>query len=215
MPTTRRSARALTALSLFTMLGATGCQLGPPSKPWHVLFDGSSLDGFESSRFGGDGEIAVVDGALQLEIGSPLTGVTWTGAAPSGEHPYELELTATRVSGTDFFCGLTFPVRDAHLTLILGGWGGALCGLSSLDGDDAARNDTRTLHRFENGRPYRVRLTVTPKRVAVQLDGKPLLTADIADRELSLRPEVELSRPLGIASFTTVAQLADIRWRPL
>lgn len=203
---------------LLAAFAANGCQQTPPpgpETPWRVLFDGTELGAFTSSQFGGDGPITIVDGAIQLDIGSPLTGVTWTGDAPTGDRPYELELTATRVSGTDFFCGLTFPVRDAHLTLILGGWGGALCGLSSLDGDDAARNDTRTLHRFENGRPYRVHLAVTPDHVAVRLDGKPLLTADLADRELSLRPEVELSIPLGIAAFTTVAQLRDIRWRPL
>ncbi len=203
---------------LLAAFAANGCQQPPPpgpATPWRILFDGRELGAFTSSRFGGDGPITIVDGAIQLDIGSPLTGVTWTGDAPTGDRPYELELTATRVSGTDFFCGLTFPVRDAHLTLILGGWGGALCGLSSLDGDDAARNDTRTLHRFENGRPYRVHLAVSPERVTVQLDGKPLLAADVAGRELSLRPEVELSTPLGIAAFTTVAQLRDIRWRPL
>jgi hypothetical protein len=198
------------ALLFLTALAA--CATPPAPAPWSALFDGATLTGWEATNFGGEGVVEVSDGALLLDYGSPLTGLTWTGAPPSGS--YDLELVAARVEGTDFFCGLTFPVGDAHLTLVLGGWGGSLCGLSNLDGDDAANNDSQKLFRFENGRDYRVLLRVRPDVVAVLLDDRPFLRVPIAGRALSLRPEVELSRPLGVASFSTRARLRALRWRP-
>ena len=69
---------------------------------------------------------------------------------------YELNVVARRVEGSDFFCGLTFPYQDSHCTLILGGWGGALVGLSCLDGRDASENETTRLMPFEKGRWYDV-----------------------------------------------------------
>ena len=43
---------------------------------------------------------------------------------------YEVALDAMRVSGSDFFCGLTVPVNDSFCSLIVGGWGGGLGGVS-------------------------------------------------------------------------------------
>lgn len=175
-----------------------------------MLFDGVGFGDFEPSGFGGDGEVFVADGMLVLDQGSPLTGVTWRGA----ELPrvdYRLDFTATRLRGSDFFCGLTFPVGDSHLTLVLGGWGGALCGLSSLDGLDAAENETTTYRSFENGRAYRVRLEIRADRVEAWLDDESLVAVDICGRRLGIRPEVDRSRPLGFASFATRAGLSDIR----
>ena len=68
--------------------------------------------------------------------------------------------------------------------------------------------------RFENGRDYHVLLQVRSDHLTVQLDGQPLLHASLAGRRLSLRPEVELSTPLGIASFATRARVRTLRWRP-
>lgn len=201
------------SLVLLATLAATGCRTTAPQHPWRSLFDGSSLGAFVSTDFGGQGEVAVAGGRIRLEPGNPLTGVTWTGPAPAGA--YELELIAARLDGSDFFCGLTFPVGDAHLTLVLGGWGGTVCGLSCLDGLDAAHNDTRVLRGFATGREYTIRVEVTPARVAAFVDGEPLATESLAGKTCSLRPEVALSRPLGIASFLCTASLRGLRWRPL
>lgn len=193
-------------------LALAGCATAPTAAPWIELFDGRSLGGFAITDFGGQGEVDVAGDRLRLGIGSPLTGVTWTGAVPRGD--YELEVVAARDLGNDFFCGLTFPVGDAHLTLVLGGWGGALCGFSSLDGNDAANNDTRTLRRFAPGRDYHVHVAVRADRVEAHLDGEPLCAIDPRRHRLGLRPEVLLSRPLGIASFATAASVRTVRWRP-
>lgn len=178
---------------------------------WIDLFDGRTLGAFSVTDYGGQGEVAVRNGRLHLGIGNPLTGVTWTGAPPRGD--YELELVARREQGNDFFAALTFPVGSECLTLVLGGWGGSLCGLSSLDGLDASRNDTRQSRAFPTGRDVQLRLLVTADLVQAELDGALLLRADLRGRRLSLRPEVELSRPLGLIAFASEGSIARLRWR--
>lgn len=190
---------------------AAACAAAPA--PWQPLFDGRSLAGLSPTRFGGEGEVSVRDGAIVLEPGSPLTGFTVDAELP--RTGYELEVCAARLQGHDFFCGLTFPVGAAHLTLVLGGWGGALCGLSCLDGRDAQANETKRLRWFADGREYRIGVQVGGESVRVTIDGEELLRADLRGRRLSLRPEVELSRPLGIASYATRARVRSLRWRPL
>ena len=193
------------------LLVLASCQSPPQPSPWHELFDGGSLGQFVSTDFGGQGEVTVRDGRLELGIGNPLTGVTWTGALPPAE--YELEVTARRQMGGDFFCGLTFPVGDSHLTLVLGGWGGSVCGLSSFSGLDAAHNDTRRTRYFAPGRDYTALVSVSRERVTVALDGEPFLDVELGGRVCGLRPEVLLSRPLGLASFATEASVRSCRWR--
>jgi hypothetical protein len=181
-------------------------------EPWRPLFDGSTLAHWTSVAFGGEGSVHIDGGRLILEPGSPLTGVLADQELPAS---YELDLLAARLLGNDFFCGLTFPVADAHLTLVLGGWGGAVCGLSSLDGLDAAHNDTRHLRAFARGAQIAIRVRVEPERVSVALDGVPFLDCDLHGRALSLRAEMEPCRGLAIASYATRASIARCAWRPL
>ena len=181
---------------------------------WRSLFDGKTLHGWKSTNFGGEGSVSVKNGQIMLERGEPLTGVTWTG----GDIPrmnYEISLEAMRLNGSDFFVGLTFPVADSHCSLILGGWGGSLVGLSSLDGMDASENETSTAINFEDNRWYRVRVRVTPEKIMAWLDDKVIVDADIKGRQISVRVEVFLSQPLGVASYVTESALRDIKVRRL
>ena len=93
-------------------------------------------------------------------MGSYATGITWNG--PIVRMDYEISLDAMRVDGSDFFCALTFPVGENPCTLVLGGWGGTLCGLSNLDYYDASENETTTFYAFEKNTWYHVRLRVIP-----------------------------------------------------
>lgn len=163
--------------------------------------------------FGGDGTIRRDGDGLVFEPGSPLTGGTF--ANELGDHGYEVELVAARLSGVDFFCGLTVPTTIGPLTLVLGGWGGAVCGLSCFDGLDAAQNDTRTLRHFATGRDYRVVLRVTKSDVQVAIDGEPFLTASLAGKTATLRQEVELTAPFGFCCYQTKARLRSLRYRLL
>ena len=181
---------------------------------WKPLFDGKTLDGWKQSGYGGESEASVENGVIVISMGERLSGITYTG----GELPkanYEIELEARRVSGTDFFVGLTFPMNDSHASLILGGWGGSVCGISSFDGEDANDNETRKLMRFKKDQWYKVRLRVEPKRIQVWVDDQPLIDADPKGRKIDIRPEIELSKPLGLATFATTAEIKSLRLRAL
>jgi len=178
---------------------------------WRILFDGKSLTGWEETKFGGEGPVGVSDGAIILHFGDNLTGITWQGDFPRED--YEIALEAQRVEGSDFFCGMTFPVGDSFCSLILGGWAGSVVGISNVDGLDASENETTRLKRFENGLWYRVRLRVTVDRLEAWIDQEKVIDLSTKGRGLSVRPEVRLSRPFGIASWQTTAALRDIRLR--
>lgn len=180
---------------------------------WQSLFDGKTLDGWKKTEFGGEGDIVIENEEIRLGFGSPLTGLTYAKEPPRTN--YEIRLEAQRIEGTDFFCGLTFPVGEHHCSLILGGWGGALVGLSSIDGVDASENDTQQIIAFERKKWYRIRVRVTESEIECWLDDQRIIQQPLAGHEISIRPEVNRSRPLGICSFDTLAGLRKLEIRSL
>jgi len=212
-------------LVLAAALVLTGCKAsgtGPatakPAAPKVIteetsLFDGRSLGLWKITDFGGQGDVYVKDGAIYMEMGNDMTGITWTG--PLIRMNYEITLEAMRVEGSDFFCGLTFPVGDRPCSLILGGWGGDLCGLSTLDYYDAANNETTRMISFKNGKWYRVRLRVTPGRIEAWLDDEVLVNVETKGRHIDIRAEVDLSQPLGIATWQTTGAVRNIVIKPV
>lgn len=206
-----------TVFFALAILGISSAAETPPAARPEVqqLFDGKTLAGWKSTEFGGEGEVSVVDGAIVLEMGNNMTGITWTDAAKLPTSDYEIALEAKRIDGDDFFCGLTFPVKDKALSLILGGWGGATVGLSSIDDADASSNETTSYVDFDRNRWYKVRLRVTGDKVQAWLDDKSIVDVKIAGRKLSIRSEVEPSRPLGISTWLTKAAVRKIEVRKL
>lgn len=183
--------------------------LDPVSEPGsRSLFDGRTLGEWKPVAFGGDGDISVVDGAIRLGRGNDLTGVVWTGTLPGPS--YRLALEAMRVDGTDFFCAPTFPAGGSHCTLVVGGWGGGVVGLSSLDGLDASENETSRAMQFENRRWYRVAIDVTPARIGATIDTETVVDVDITGREVDIRAELSLCRPLGLATWRTTGAVRRI-----
>ena len=180
---------------------------------WKPLFDGKTLDGWKITNFGGEGDVEVKDGRINMEFGSSLTGITYKGEFPKMN--YEVRLEAMRVDGNDFFCGLTFPVADSHCSFILGGWGGAVVGLSSIDDRDASENDTTQYKKFESDQWYKIRLRVTPERIEAWIDEKVWVDQDIVGRKISTRSEVNLSKPFGISAYETRASLRKLEIREL
>jgi hypothetical protein len=181
---------------------------------WTSLFDGKTLGKWRSTQFGGEGEVTVEEGVVLLPTGDDMTGITWRGEPPARMN-YELELEARRVDGNDFFCGLTFPVGKDYCSLICGGWGGGVTGLSSLDGNDASRNETSQWINYEKGRWYRVRLRVTEHRIEAWLDNKQIVDCDTTDRKIGIRGEVDPSKPLGISTWRTTGAIRNIRFRKI
>ena len=180
------------------------------------LFDGKNLGYWEVSDFVRHGDVSVKNGAIYIEkseTGGYMTGITWTG--PLIQMNYEITLEAMRVKGSDFFCGLTFPVGDRPCSLILGGWGGSLCGLSSLDYMDASENETTTFVDFNQNQWYRVRLRVTENKILAWLDDEMLVNVDTADKNIDIRIEVTPSLPLGISTYLTTGAVRNIRLHKL
>jgi hypothetical protein len=185
--------------------------LGETSAKSISLFNSKDLTGWEITDYGTQGQVEVESGKLVLGMGDGATGVTWTGDLEFPKMNYEVTLKAQRISGNDFFCGMTFPVNDDHLTLIVGGWGGFLVGLSCIDDFDASENETGCMRKFENKRWYEIRIRVAVNVVKAWIDDELLIDISIADRQLSLRPEVLLSRPFGITTWKTEAALRHIK----
>jgi Domain of Unknown Function (DUF1080) len=181
---------------------------------WRPLFDGKTLTHWKSAEFGGEGKVYVREGVIGFEMGNPLTGVTWSGA-PIPQVDYELECEARRVQGGDFFCALTFPFKDTHGSFVLGGWGGAVIGLSSINGYDASENETTDYYKFEKGQWYKVRLKVTPDRIIGWIDDEQVFDVETAEKRISTRIEVDPSKPLGFCSFETQAEVRKVRLREL
>jgi hypothetical protein len=162
------------------------------------------------------GEVTEDKGILRLDQGYSLTGARWQGSVP--EIPFEFEAEARRVLGSDFFFSLTFPGRDENesASLIVGGWGGGLVGISSIDGLDASENETCEFLNFENDRWYPIRLRVTQERIEAWIDGNQVIDVSIIDRRLSLRlGPIEECAPFGVATYATTGEMRNMRWRAI
>lgn len=208
----RQSFLRLASAAAIFLVAAARTLAGDPE--WKPLFDGKSLEGWKITDFAGHGEVEIKDGAIVLETGEPLTGVNGTAEIPKSN--YELSLSAQRVDGSDFFCGLTFPVGNATVTFVVGGWGGGVVGISSINGMDASENDTTKYMKFVSGRWYKIRVRVTDAKLEAWIDNEQVADVALEGKKLGMRPgEIELSQPFGIASYRTKAALKDINIRPL
>ena len=189
-------------------------QAKPTEPKWDALFDGKTLGKFKSVEYGGEGEVSVKDGKIMLRMGAIMTGIVWKGDdLPRTD--YELQINGARTEGTDFWAGITFPVGKSHCSLVLGGWGGGLTGLSSIDDLDASENEYSGHQDYIKGQFYTVRIRVTDKAILVWLDEEQIIDADIHERNVDIRIEMEESVPLGIATYQTSAAISEIKLRKL
>jgi hypothetical protein len=218
-------------------LPAAEAPASPPDKPaagstnageraeWKSLFDGKTLKGWKVTDFAGHGEV-VVDPKLQpvpkspaspaiiLDTGAVMTGITWTNQPPKGE--YEVSLEAMKLDGSDFFGAVTFPTSGGDCTLVVGGWGGSVVGISSVDGMDASENETTKFISFEKNRWYAIRIRVTNKTIEAWIDKDKVVDLTTTDRRISMRAgEIELAEPFGVTAYQTKAALREIRLRQL
>ncbi len=175
-----------------------------------------TLKEWKRTNFGGEGEVHIEDGQILLEFGQMLTGITYQGDLEDfPKSNYEIRFEAMRTDGIDFFGALTFPVGETHCTFIAAGWAGAVVGLSCIDGRDASENETTKYMNFVSGRWYRFRVRVTDEQIEAWIDDQQVIDQPIRDRQLNTRPEMELSKPLGIAAWQSRAVVRGIAYRPL
>ena len=179
------------------------------------LFDGKQLGQWEvikKNDFEKHGKVAIKNGVIVLPVGQPATGIRWKGPFPRNH--YEVSLEARRTKGNDFFCGLTFPFNDSYSSLIIGGWGGGVVGLSNIDNMAAVENETTGYLDVKENRWYQVRLRVTPKRIQAWIDQEEIFDMETEGHKFSIWWEQEPVRPFGIASWYTAAEVRNIRIVP-
>ena len=249
---------------------------GSETSKWIELFNGKDLTGWKETDYAGRGNVKIKNGELHIENGLVITGVTFTNKTILPKTNYEMKYEAKKVNGADFFGLLTFPVGDSHASLVTGGWGGAVTGISSINSMDASENDTTVYLKFNKEQWYKFRLRVTPENLSVWMTPKehliplnatvasivkayqdeaaktgPELTAVDAEKALrKLNPEldknipardtiyfpgesqiidepikdkviemrvgeIELSAPLGFATFQSYGVIRNVRLRKL
>ena len=207
------------ALAIPNVLMAEDAPKNPGSEPvakseWKVLCDGKSLKDWKVTQFGGEGAVKAEGGAIVMQRGAELTGINWAGAALPKLN-YEVVLDAKKIDGSDFFCGLVFPIGDAHCSFVVGGWGGGVVGLSAVDGMYADDNETTSVASFEENRWYQVRLRVNEKYIQAWIDNKRVFNLDTTGKKLTVHPAVEELKPFGVSCYLTVAAVRNIRLREL
>lgn len=189
------------------------------SSPPIELLNGTMAD-WQTINFGGEGDVYFKDGALNLDYGNPLTGATYKRdpALIFGESldNYVITLDAMRVEGVDMFLGVTFPVgTEGHVSLVLGGWAGAITGLSNLDNLNASENVTTQYHAFEDKRWYKIKIMVTDKKIQCWLDDKQLVDVNRADyKKYDTHGAVIDTKPFGLFSYDTWGKVKDAKvWK--
>lgn len=212
----------LGVLALAWLLPTRAGEAPPPPNEARSLFDGRGLGPWRASAFDSQTEVRVEPGfrgegpAIVVPRSTYLAGINLDPATPLPRMNYELTLEAMKLEGGDFFCGLTFPVATSACTLIVGGWGGGVTGISCIDNSDASDNETTTGRTYETGRWYRIRVRVTPAKLEAWIDDEQVVDFETTGRKLDLRfGDIKHSLPLGLAAYETGAAYRNIRLRPL
>jgi hypothetical protein len=186
----------------------------PRAPDWKPLFDGKSLDGWKKSYERGSGKVEVKDGAIVLGTGEKLTGVTYA----KDDFPktdYEVVLEGRRVEGRDFFATTTFPVGDSFCSLVVGGWGGQVTGISSINGADASENETTGSKEFKTGEWYPIRIRVTREKIQAWIADENVVDVELKGRKVSTRIECEECQPFGVCTWDTTGAVRGIKVRKL
>lgn len=181
-----------------------------------TLFNGKNLEGWKKSEFGGEGEVEMTNSTIVVQMGATMSGVTFTNPSVLPTNRYEISLEAMKLEGNDFFCAVTFPVGTNACSLILGGWGGAIVGLSSIDDMDASENESTQFMSFEKNRWYKIRLQITEEKIMAWVDEKKMIEQEIKGKKVSLRAGgIEASLPFGLANYQTRSAYRNIQIKRL
>lgn len=222
----RASVLLLPLLLMLAGAGLNSCKPAAPSsigkdeKPvsW-ALLEGDAVKLWQPAGIPDEAPMSIHAGVLTLPAGQPMTGAKWTGWTEQLPGTgYAIEYEAMRVEGEDIFGMVTFPVgsHQSHATFVLGGWGGTVTGISSIDFKDANENQTRAEQRFENGRWYKVRIEVRPEDLRAWVEGRLVVNATIKGKKVGLRPGfIDHCLPFGFASYGTTGKIRAVVLEPL
>ena len=182
---------------------------------WESLMDGKTLSGWEIMRYGGEGEPYVKNGILTLPmaVSGTSTGVEWIGN-PLPVNNYAIYYEARRIEGNDIFGGLTFPYGETFATLIIGGWGGIVSGLSSIDGYDASENETTKHVYFKDNQWYPVQLRVTTDSIHAVVDTVKVVELATAGKRIHLRGGTNATS-FTLTSYRSTGEIRNLRIKRL
>ena len=181
---------------------------GSETSKWIELFNGKDLTGWKETDYAGRGNVKIKNGELHIENGLVITGVTFTNKTILPKTNYEMKYEAKKVNGADFFGLLTFPVGDSHASLVTGGWGGAVTGISSINSMDASENDTTVYLKFNKEQWYKFRLRVTPENLSVWMTPKEHLIPLNATVASVVKAYQDEAAKAGTELTTTAAEKA-------
>ena len=85
-----------------------------------------------------------------------------------------------------------------------------MTGLSCIDSYDAAENETYGMWEFEQNKWYSVRLSVTKEKIEAWIDDNKIVDFVQGQSHLSLRWEVDISKPFGITTYKTTGAIRKI-----
>ena len=182
---------------------------------WEALMDGKTLNGWENVPFGGEGDPYVKNGVLTLPmaVSGTSTGVCWVGD-PLPVNNYAIYYEARRTEGNDIFGGLSFPYGDTFATLIIGGWGGIVSGLSCIDGYDASENETTKHVYFKDNQWYPVYLRVTPDSIRAVVDTVRVVDLATAGKKIHLRGGT-FATSFTLTSYRSTGEIRNLRIKRL
>jgi len=182
---------------------------------WQSLFDGKTLDNWKILRYGGNGEPSVRNGVLIIPkpTDGVMTGVCWVGD-PLPVNNYEVYYEARRVAGSDIFAGFTFIYDDTAASIVFGGWGGVVNGLSSINGYDASENETCQRFSWSNDRWYPVLLRVTPDSIRASVGLDIIVDIATAGKDIHLRADY-LDTGFTLWTYNTTGEIRNIRIRTI
>jgi Domain of Unknown Function (DUF1080) len=199
------------------LLLTSGCGEPVPTQKGAIsLLDADSQFKWQTSDIPDGGAVDIQSALLRIGPGLPMTGVRFAEDWDALGLPwidYALTFEARRVEGQDFFATCTFPVGEANrcVSLVVGGWGGGLVGISCIDQLDASENNTRGEMAFKNGTWYRFRIEVRQDDLQCWINGAPMVNVSIKGRQLNLRSgDIDRCTPLGFATWRTAGEIRSV-----
>ena len=181
-----------------------------------ALFDGTTLAGWVCPSFppfSSESRVSAVGGEVRVASGSGFAGMGWTGAFPRTN--YEVSYEARRDKGTRDFGSLVFAVGESTCAFVLGGYGGAVSGLTFLDHEAAPKNPTLLTRPFQPGKWVSVRLRVSDSHIAVWLDGKQTVNVPRNGHVFTVHEWHAPLAPLGLYADECSAAWRNIQVRRL
>ena len=189
----------------------------PPEAPRElVLFDGTSLDGWQVPESGPRKaeSVRLAGGQATIESSRRAAGMAWKGPLPRQD--YELAIEAMRpepAAGRGAFAYIVFPVAEAECSLVLGTPTGS--GLELVDGQGLLRTGSRFDFTADPARWYKIAIRVTPTRVEVRVDGARVAEVSRTGRQFAVPSWCVEYKPLGVVAWHSTLAIRSVRVRRL